>query len=526
MVADCSQSPQPMSPADIEQQLIARALLERARIRGSFLEWCRAALPLLGIETPIAAHHRLVIDEFQRAADRGNARTIICMPPGSAKSTYTSILGPPWFLSPGNRTILSCSYAYELVQSFGRKARNIVENKELAPLLGYEISSWSKAAGEWETTNGGRYFCAGVNAGIAGHRADLGLIDDPIGSREDAMSELYRKKLWGWFWDDFMPRLKPGGSVFIIANRRHEEDLVGMLLARYPADWKLIKLPLVVDTREQESCDPLHRRIGQWLWPEYFNEQKVVDARKSEDFWGLQQQDPHPPEGDLIKWQWLEPVLYYRYVDLPSDLRTYVGSDHSCKDEDVAKGDPHCLIPGGIDGQGDLWIYPDVWWKREDTGVLVEAMLDMAQRRSPVEWFAENEHIRKSIAPFLRRRMQERNIWFPITPIPSTKDLVSRSSSIRGLMQNKRVHLPAFAPWWPVAKNELLSFPYGKTDDFVAALAKLGQGIARMNAPRMARQDPRELQVLTPTPPCITFRSLRESARRLELANQPRYNGR
>ena len=36
---------------------------------------------------------------------------------------------------------------------------------------------------------------------------------------------------------------------------------------------------------------------------------------------------------------------------------------------------------------------------------------------------------------------------------------------------------PRFAPWWGDAEQELLTFPNGKHDDLVAALALLGMGL-------------------------------------------------
>jgi predicted phage terminase large subunit-like protein len=397
------------------------------------------------------------------------------MPPGSAKSFYISVSFPPWFLAQQpNQCILACSYAKDLIQGFGRDARNLILSH--GEILGYSIAPWSKAADDWQTTNGGRYFCAGLTAGIAGHRADVGFIDDPIGKEEDAGSLDFRDKLWSSFWNDFMPRLKPGGSVIIVANRRHEDDLVGRLISRYPNDWELIKMPLVIETPEQEASDRLGRKIGDRLWPEWFDEQFVADARKSPMFSGLHQQDPSPPGGELIKSEWITP--YHQPDQVPKNLRIYVGSDHALTEK--ASNDMNCLIPVGVDSSDNIWILPDVWWKRSDTGDLVEAMLDMGQRRQPVNWFAENEHINKAIGPFLRKRMTERNVFFPITGLTSSRDLVARSTSIRGRMQNGKVFFPSFTTWFNSAKHEMLSFPKGIHDDFVAALAEIGRGLDSM----------------------------------------------
>jgi hypothetical protein len=119
---------------------------------------------------------------------------IITMPPGAAKSTYTSILFPAWYLAQGNSgNVLAASHTTELAERFGRKVRGLVS--EHGGLLGYGLSEASQAAGRWETTTGREYYAAGVGVGIAGFRSKLSVIDDPIRSRQDADSKLVRDRV-------------------------------------------------------------------------------------------------------------------------------------------------------------------------------------------------------------------------------------------------------------------------------------------------------------------------------------------
>src|SRR6185312_2669626 len=171
-----------MTNLQVSPQLAAQELLNRRRARQDFASWCRA----LGYN--LMRHHEFIVSKLQDIADSPTARyVIILISPGTAKSTYSSKLFIPWFLGrkPGH-SILACSYSKDLAQTFGRAARNYVEQH--SELLGYGLAGDTRAADEWQTTSGGRYFCAGVGAGIAGHRADLGLIDDYLGNQQDADS--------------------------------------------------------------------------------------------------------------------------------------------------------------------------------------------------------------------------------------------------------------------------------------------------------------------------------------------------
>lgn len=164
-----------------------------------------------------AAHHLLLIEHLE-ALERGDIdKLMIWMPPGSAKSTYTSVLFPPWFMGR-NRTIpvLGVSNTTELAERFSRRARNLVSSSLYRNVFGFGCSEDTKAAGSWENERGGEFFAAGVGSAIAGRRAKLGLIDDPIKSREEADSERIRQKHWDWYLNDFTTRLMPNASQIII----------------------------------------------------------------------------------------------------------------------------------------------------------------------------------------------------------------------------------------------------------------------------------------------------------------------
>lgn len=482
-----------------EVSLAAATLQRRRAIRGDLTLWAQEC----GFEP--ALHHRLLIKHLQHAAEVGNQRLIISMPPGSAKSTYTSKLFPPWYLAQRpNKTILACSYSKDLIQGFGRWNRNIIKQKE--NVLGYTLTSDSKAADEWETTNGGRYFCAGVGAGLAGHRADFALLDDPIGSEEDANSDSYRDKLWSWYVNDFLPRLKPGASVFIISNRRHEEDLVGQLMSKQPGKWTEIKI-----RRVAREDDPLGRAYGERLWPEYFTQEMTDEAMSNPRASGIEQQEPSPDAGNFFNKEDLETTIYTNHNQLPTSLRIFCGSDHAVSERESA--DRNCFIPCGVDSAGDLWILPDVWWKVAGSNESVEAMLDMSRRRSPLFWWAERGHISKSILPFLRKRMLETGVNISIIEVTSTKDKVTRAQSIQGRTAMRKVHFPSFASWWPDALHELLSFPNGKHDDFVDALSEIGQGLDKVFLGTTPNADAEWNR----KPPALTMGWLKSSAARREL---------
>ncbi len=454
--------------SEVQTVEAAKLLLERRQARRSLVSWARVC----GFEP--AKHHRFLIDRLEAVASGDIKRLLITMPPGSAKSTYGSVLFPPWYLAQKpNSSILSISHSADFAVSFGRKCRNLVIDHE--KILGYGLRKDSQAADEWATTNGSVYFCAGIGKAIAGRRADVGFIDDPVGNREDAWSKTIRERNYNWFKTDFRTRLKPGAAIILIQTRWHEEDLAGCILRDEASDWVVINLPMLASAN-----DPLDRAPGEMLWNDYFTPALLRDAQKDPMvFSALYQGDPTPQDGDYFKRDWIE-AYAYNYEDLPpmDELRVYVASDHAVSEEESA--DLSAFVPVGVDSSGVTWILPDVYWNRCDALVGVQEMITMMKRRKPLTWWAEKEKITKAMGPFLKRAMREEGVFCYVEEVTPSGDKQVRAQSIRGRMAAGMIRFPRFAPWYNDALTQFMKFPAGAKDDFVDALAYIGLGLDKM----------------------------------------------
>ena len=87
--------------------------------------------------------------------------------------------------------------------------------------LGFRHHDRISGRRSWTTSAGGEYLSVGVRGAIAGRRADLVIIDDPIKSQADAESGRQRDHIWEWYKSDVTTRLKPGGKVVLIMTRWH-----------------------------------------------------------------------------------------------------------------------------------------------------------------------------------------------------------------------------------------------------------------------------------------------------------------
>jgi predicted phage terminase large subunit-like protein len=451
----------------------AQTLIQRRSIRRSLTEWARYK----GFEP--APHHRLIIDELE-AFVFGDEFDVLLLhaPPGSAKSTFLSILFPSWYLAnfPRNN-ILAATHSVEFAQRWGRRVRNDIVNDGL--VLGINMSADNAASDRWALKEGGEYYGVGAGVGISGFRADLGLADDLFGNREDAYSEVVRRKRWDWYVDDFGHRLKPGAKRVLMNTRWHEEDVAGRVIEQIAHGTVRGK---VLDFRAiAEDDDPLGRKVGEYLWdePGGYNYGSYLRQRQKESspmMWAaLFQQRPAPEDGDYFKAAWLRP---YDKAPDRATLRIYGGSDYAVTADG---GDYTVHVVVGLDPEGRMYLL-DLWRKQSGSDEWIESFCDIVIEYKPIGWAEEQGQIKAGVGPFLDRRQRERKAYCSREAFPTRGDKAVRAQSIRGRMALEGLYVPINSPWYPALRSELLSFPAGKHDDQVDALGLVGQLLDHMLA--------------------------------------------
>lgn len=459
--------------SSISPQEAAVELLKRRQARKSL----PAFIDYLCFGYHFAEHHKLLMSELEKVESGQTPRLMVLMPPGSAKSTYTSILFPPWFSGRNpQHSILGVSNTTDLAERFSRRVRNIVAMREFSNVFeGNGLRADSAAAGNWETILGGEFFAAGMGSAIAGRRADLGLIDDPIKTRQEADSERVRQSQWDWYVNDFLTRLKPGARQILIQTRWHEDDLGGRILEREAEKWRVVKIPMLA-----RADDPLGRPYDQRLWPDWFTEEMIATAKLDTRAWNaLYQQEPVPDEGDYFKKE-----NFSEYKEYPTGLHVYGASDYA-----VTEGSGDFTEHGifGVDVSGNIYVLD--WWRGQtQSDVWIERQCDLIRDWRPLVWFGEAGPIRRAIEPFLARRMVERSAHCRLEWLPSIGDKEIRARSIQALASVKAIMMPKTAPWKGEIEKQLLQFPSGKYDDAVDVFSLIGRGLEFITPARKPRR--------------------------------------
>lgn len=428
------------------------------------------------IETTQAEHHKLILREMQACMATPHGRLMIMAPPGSAKSTYASVVAPSWYLgTQANRRIILASYGDDLARRHGRRTRQMLKSSEATAILQCGLLDDSRAADEFGLTNGSEYIACGIMGGVTGNRAHGIVIDDPVKGREQADSQVIRDRTMQAYEDDLLTRLIPGGWVVIINTRWHEDDLCGRIL---PSDWAGESGDIVCRDGNtwrvlclQAECatqtDPIKRSIGEMLWPEWFDDKHWSQFRLNRRTWSsLYQQRPAPDDGILFR-----KADMATYERAPDNLQIIGASDYAVTPDG---GDWTELGIAGIAPDGSLYLLD--WW-RGQTGpeVWIEKQIDMVAKWSPLAWFGETGPIRRATEGRIRQRMIDRKAMVRVEWLPTIGDKSARCTSIIATAGMGRLMWPRSA-WVAELQRQCLVFPAGSPDDGPDTLGLLGRG--------------------------------------------------
>jgi predicted phage terminase large subunit-like protein len=317
---------------------------------------------------------------------------------------------------------------------------------------------------ELRTTKGGFRITTSVGATLTGLGGDTFIIDDPLNANE-TYSEIARKNINTWFTGTLLPRPddKRAGAIFVVAQRLHQDDLIGNLTE---SGWDGLVLPAIAprDTVIQ---------IGNWR--HFWKEGEPLQAREPlgllEDqkrqigavaFAAQYLQDPVPEAGNLLKLEWLK-WCELPPVRQPSDkivqswdtaVKVTAASDYSvCLTILVRNNNEFHLI--------------DVWRKKVEFFELCAAVRNLANKETPSAILIEDQ---ASGSPLVSECV--RNGMTGIIARRPTTDKKTRMNGETAKLQAGSLILPKSAPWLDEFLEEYRAFPGGKHDDQMDALSQ------------------------------------------------------
>ena len=392
--------------------------------------------------------------------DTGHAYDVLVIetPPQHGKSMAVTESLPSWWLGrhPEHRVLLA-AYNDELAERFLR--RNREKLRQFGPtLFGVSIGSVNRASA-LELANGrGGVLSRGVRGGITGNPGELVLIDDPVKSREEADSPVWRDKVWDEWQNSVKSRLAAGAKVIVIMTPWHEDDLAGRIL-RAEQHVTLLRLPVAA-----EEGDPMGRPVGAPLCPELgkdarwlrdFRASYLRDPRGGARAWtALYQCSPRAEEGNLVLRSW------WRYYD-PAGITAFhvqiVSVDAAFKGADTS--DFVAITVWGK--RGSDYYLCDCVNRRMGFGETLRAIRTVCARwpqAAPV--LIEDKANGPAILEVLRREL----FCLPVDPRGGK---IARVNAVSPAIETGHVFLPRGAPWLEEYLDQWTAFPNAAHDDMV-----------------------------------------------------------
>jgi predicted phage terminase large subunit-like protein len=444
-----------------------RELAMRRTLRMSLEAWCRFALADQGYAP--APHHVVIIQALEKLAAGQTQRLMLLLPPGSAKSTYASVLFPAWWMARFPRDqVIAASHTASLAEHFGRAVRSKLASH--GARLDVFLRPDARAAGRFSTESGGEYFAIGVHGAVAGRRADLAIIDDPVASLEAAANAAGRDRVWNWFRSELVTRLKPGGRIALAMTRWHRDDLAGRLIEQ--GGWEVICLPALA-----ELGDPMGRQIGDALWPDWESRAALLEKQESmgeASFAAIFQQSPLDEAGSIFD------VAKIGFVDTATQGPSARGWDLASSIQ--VSRDPDWTVGVLLTREeGGSYVIDDVRRERVGPAGLDPLVLAVARQDGPRVTVGLPQDpgqagahqvltLTRTLAGFRVHASTEKG------PKWMRAQFVA-SQVARGNVKLRR------APWNRLFLEELAAFPHGRKDDQVDALARAFSLLATTGEP-------------------------------------------
>jgi predicted phage terminase large subunit-like protein len=431
---------------------------------------------------------------------------IVQCPVQHGKTELASVWNAAWYLAlHPERSVIVASYSSDFAASrIGLPVRTIME-RYAAAYFGEDVklNPASKSTSRFNLTAGGLFRAAGVDAGIAGRRADLAVIDDPFPGLKEAMSKTYREGVWNWFLYELLPRKAPNAGVVAIQSRWHRDDFIGRLIAHciaIGARFEVVDLPAIALGPNDEGpfgeqgpayTDALGRAPGEALWPEVRPLAFLEKQRKSVGsrvFGALFQGRPVPDGGAYFARE------YFRYYELTNDGRAI---SMQCADgmfravplfscrvfqliDPAASTDPDAdrfaLATWAITPLNDLCLL-DLVYGRFDAPRQMKVI-----KAAYLKWPMTRAIGVESVAYQLTLVQLALATGLPVKKFRADRSKESRAQIVATRFEAGGVFFPRAAPWLAEYEEELLAFPSGEHDDLVDVTSGAGIVLALTGA--------------------------------------------
>lgn len=436
-----------------------------------------------------APHHRRWLDALQQAVDTPGERVLLIAPPGSAKSTYASLVLPLWYLgNHPDRAVLALTSSDTMATQFhgvvelalrtNAKHRAIFPSEAGQP---DQARGWSSDGlflrGVPEAVKDPSYRCAGFGSSVIGSRCHLLILDDPV-TQATSTSPVEMAKVRPTLDGTVLTRLHPEGSAVAIMTRWAEEDTAAHLLKQ---GWRLILMPALDDypwlTEDEREPETGHGSVwpGKWSLEWLAAERRRLGSQQWSTIW---QGNPiGVGVGPFQSAEWFRP-LPDGFAELAPRLVRLTGIDVAWSSKQTA--DETVALTVGFDPRDpQRRLYVLALFRRQidavdEQGTLAEALAEHLLAVQPHGVGVELDPFRQTATAQLILALQSQLLGklpagCAVVGVPVAGDKVTRARPVAAHGEAGLLHVDKHSAAWIRAEPQFLGFPQAVHDDCVDA---------------------------------------------------------
>ncbi len=415
-------------------------------------------------------HQQAIAWQLELCRRREVRRLIITVPPRQLKSVTASVAFPAFILGHDPTARIVCvSYSSDLSAKHARDCRSVMTSAWYRELFPDTVLSRERNAElEFMTTKRGYRLSTSVGGSLTGRGGNYIIVDDPM-KPDEALSDLRRAGVNEWMDNTLYSRLddKQNDVLILIMQRLHLEDPVGHVLNKEEG-WAHLNLPAIA---EFDEAIPIglgkfyDRKAGELLHPKR-EPQSVLDDLKrsigSYNFAAQYQQQPIPPEGEIVKWEWFQ-----TYEAIPAGQGYIVQSWDTASKSGELNDYSVCTTWQVV---GEKFYLLDVLRQRLLYPALRRAVVAQSQRYRPRSILIEDKASGMALAQDFRAG-ELGGAGLPIAIAPEA-DKITRASTESIAVETGKVFLPCKADWLQELRHEIVQFPYGAHDDQIDSMSQ------------------------------------------------------
>lgn len=435
-------------------------------------EACKTSLHFLCTQMLGFKDWDTVHDDLEETLARPSRRKLILIPRGHLKTTVvTKAYAIQCLLRNPDIRILIANQIWDKAREMLYEIKQLLTDKsDLPKLFGPFISErWREddivVSQRRKALAAPSIGTSGVEAELTSSHYDIIFLDDLQGEKNFQTPE-QREKVKRYY-RSMMDLLEPGGLMIVIGTRWHLDDVYQYIMDVEKEYFDITVRRVVEDGRiifPKKFSKKFNSKTKAWE----FSDTQCMDfinflkKRPSEEFSSQYMNDPIDSENQIFKHD------YFKYWEVrPPRLFVAMTIDPAISEKQSA--DYFAINVSGMDEHYNIYVLDTLkgHWKVAES---IENIFSMVNKWHPNAVGLETVAYQKALKSWLEEKMREKGNYFPITELKrSTNE--SKEFRIKSLEPFFKEGKIFFARWMKSLEDEALSFPRGKHDDELDALA-------------------------------------------------------